>query len=332
MGPLVAGGDAMTRSLLSRIPLVDIEIPDKGRDVQEDMVADIAASMQRIGMLNPIGVRMVDGSPRLVYGRHRLAAAQLLGWIDIECHVLEADDRHARMAEIAENLHRAELTALERSDQIDEWLKLAVEDADKPAQHAQVSPGSVGRGNKGGLSEAAREIGVTREGARRPQTIAAMPAEAKDAARDLGLADNQSALLEAARSSNPVQSLQQRAARPRRSTEKVTGEKTDKAQAQADADADRPLRRLFRAWMFVTPEEKVEFIRGTWEQDRGAWNDWVIETVRATIEQPIVAPWFEMEARHGRVCGDEAPTPQDGVEGKQGGAAENATVAREGVQ
>jgi len=160
-----------------------------------------------------------------------------------------------------------------------------------------------------------------------------MPAEVKDAARDLGLADNQSALLEAARSSNPVQSLQQRAARPRRSTEKVTGGKTDKAQAQSDAD--RPLRRLFRAWMFVTPEEKVEFIRATWEQDRGAWKDWVIETVRATIEQPIVTPRFEIRAGHSRTDGGEVPTPEEGAEesaGKQGTTAESASVSREGIQ
>src|SRR5208282_1193497 len=155
MGELVAGGDAMTGNVLSRIlriPIADIEIADGGRDLQDDKVMDIAASMQRIGMLSPIGVRMVDGNRRLVYGRHRLAAARSLGWTEIECHVLEADDRRARMAEIAENLHRAELTALERSDQIAEWLKLEAEDAnDKPVQVAQVSPATGGRGNKGGL-------------------------------------------------------------------------------------------------------------------------------------------------------------------------------------
>jgi len=156
----------MTRSLISHFPLSDIEIPSTGRDVQEDMVADIAASIEQIGMLNPIGVRMVDGSPRLVYGRHRLAAARLLGWTDIECHVLEADDRGARMAEIAENLHRAELTALERSDQIDEWLKLAAEDTDKPVQHAQVFAGFRGSRQQGWTERGrARDRGHPRGGA-----------------------------------------------------------------------------------------------------------------------------------------------------------------------
>jgi len=136
--------------------------------------------MRRVGMLNPIGIRVVDGSPHLVYGRHRLAAARSLAWTHIDCHVLEADDRRARMAEIAENLHRAELSELERSEQIAEWLRLSAEEVDdKPVQVAQVSAAAGGRGNRGGLSETAREIGVTREAARRARTIAALPAEAR---------------------------------------------------------------------------------------------------------------------------------------------------------
>jgi hypothetical protein len=112
----------------------------------------------------------------------------LLSWIEVDCQVLQADDRRARMAKIAENLHRAELTELERSSQIDEWLKLAAADAgDKPRQVAQISPARGGRGNRGGRSEAAREIGLSREAARQAQTIAALPVEAKIAAQDLSL-------------------------------------------------------------------------------------------------------------------------------------------------
>jgi ParB family transcriptional regulator, chromosome partitioning protein len=116
---------------------------------QEDKVSDLVSSMQRLGMLSPIGVRRVDGRLRLVYGRHRLAAAQALGWTEIECHLLDADDRHARMAEIAENLHRAELTELERDEQIAEWIKLSDEGAaEKPGQVAQVPMASGGRGTR----------------------------------------------------------------------------------------------------------------------------------------------------------------------------------------
>jgi ParB family transcriptional regulator, chromosome partitioning protein len=303
----------VTGTVLSRIvhiSIAKIETPNGGRDLEDDRVTDLVASMQRIGMLNPIGIRIVDGNPRLVYGRHRLAAAQSIGWVNIECHVLEGDDRRARMAEIAENLHRVELSELERSEQITEWIKLAAEEAeDKPAQVAQVSPATGGRGQKGGLSEAAREIGLTREAARRAQTIAGLPAEAKAAAQDLRLADNQSALLEAAKSPDPLGALKGRAKRPRQSPRKIAQHQAAKTLVQED-EADRPLRRLFRAWLFVTQDEKLKFIRSTWEMDRGPWKDWVTETVHALIE-PAREPSYSsaaappggdegLEVRHGR--------------------------------
>ena len=97
------------------------------------------------------------------------------------------DDRHARMAEISENLHRAELTALEEAEQVTEWIRLVEELRQEiSAQSAQKSgPGRPA----GGLSAAAREIGVNRDAARRAQKIAALPTEAKAAARELGLSD-----------------------------------------------------------------------------------------------------------------------------------------------
>jgi ParB family transcriptional regulator, chromosome partitioning protein len=266
-------------SAFRRIPVTDIEVTDGGRALQPDRVTDLAASIQLIGMLSPIGVRMVNTRPRLVYGRHRLAAARSLGWTEIECRVLEADDRRARMAEIAENLHRAELTLLERSEQIAEWVGLAVETVDdKPGQVAQVSPARGNRGNRGGLSQAADEIGVSRKAAHRAQTVAALPGEAKIAAKDLGLDNNQSALVKAAKSPNPVASLRQHVMRPRRSPGKITQEENPSKKTA--------LQELFNAWNRADPKERLDFIRTSWEAQfgGGAWKDWVIETVKATVE------------------------------------------------
>jgi hypothetical protein len=53
--------------------------------------------------------------------------------------------------EVVENLHRSDLTELERSEQVAEWIRLA----DKPGHNAHVSLG--GRGNEGGVSKASRE-------------------------------------------------------------------------------------------------------------------------------------------------------------------------------
>jgi hypothetical protein len=62
---------------------------------------------------------------------------------------------------------------------------------------------TAGRGKEGGESLAARDLGITREEVRRAKAIASLAEQTKQAARDAGLDDNQSALLKAARAPTP---------------------------------------------------------------------------------------------------------------------------------
>jgi ParB family chromosome partitioning protein len=117
------------------------------------------------------------------------------------------------MWEIAENLHRADLTELERSNHIAEWIRLC-DVTNKPGQVAQVSAKG-GRGQEGGVSGAARDLGIERTEARRAVKIDALAPEAKAEAVALGLDDNQRALLKAADEPDAeaqVKSLQDHAA------------------------------------------------------------------------------------------------------------------------
>jgi len=87
-------------------------------------------------------------------------------------------------------MHRADLTMLERSEQEAEWIDLwdqwdARGEEVKPAQLDQVSAG--GRGNTGGLSAAARDLGLSRGAAQRSIKVASLSDEAKKAARECGL-------------------------------------------------------------------------------------------------------------------------------------------------
>lgn len=91
-----------------------------------------------------------------------------------------------------ENLHRAELTVLQRAEQVAKWVELS----DKVAQVAPVSKG--GRGNEGGERKAARELNLERTQVQRAIKVAALTDEAKQAAQSRGLDDNQSALIAAA--------------------------------------------------------------------------------------------------------------------------------------
>ena len=101
------------------------------------------------------------------------------------------------MWEIAENLYRAELTTLEPSEQIAEWLRLSKEVLTRHEPNAdtissQLATKTRGR-PKGGTSDAAREIRFDRDAALRAEKIDSLPDEDKEAAVEHGLDNNQSA-------------------------------------------------------------------------------------------------------------------------------------------
>jgi hypothetical protein len=77
------------------------------------------------------------------------------------------------MIEITENLHRAELTALERSKLVSEWCELTGEKLN------QLESVSGGRGNKSGQREAARQLGLTQPEVQRSVRVASLSPEAQ---------------------------------------------------------------------------------------------------------------------------------------------------------
>jgi ParB family chromosome partitioning protein len=185
----------------------DIRLGKRLRQADADKVGALAASITAIGLRTPITVRVLDnvadedgvvtdGVPYLVTGLHRLEAVRQLGWEKIDAIVSAGDETDARLWEIAENLHRADLTAQERSDQIAEWVRLV---SDKLSE----TPSSSG-GRPGAAAAASRALGVNEREVQRAVKMANLAPEAKRAAKDVGLDDNQSALLAAAKESDPV--------------------------------------------------------------------------------------------------------------------------------
>jgi ParB/RepB/Spo0J family partition protein len=164
------------------------------RVVRVDDITRVADSMAKIGLKTPITVRRLDNGFGLVTGAHRLAAAKKLGWKEIDAFVSKFEsDVDARLWEIAENLHRAELTALERANHIAEWVRLT----DKGAQIAHPLGGV--QPEDRGISKASKELGKDRAEIQRSIKIASLTSEAKKVAVEVGLDDNNSALLKAAK-------------------------------------------------------------------------------------------------------------------------------------
>lgn len=102
------------------------------------------------------------------------------------------------MWEISENLHRAELTKLERDEQVAEWIELK-----ERVNAVQIEPHKKRGQQPGGISAAAREIGVDETDAKRAVKVASLSDEAKKTARETGLDEHRGILLEAAKEKEP---------------------------------------------------------------------------------------------------------------------------------
>ena len=182
-------------------PIEMIEIPDRLRKgVNEETVTHLVESIRNIGLQTPITVRWVtdqdDGDHSiLVTGRHRLEACRRLGIEFVDCVVFEGDEASARMWEIAENLHRADLTALERAEHVAEWVRLAEHNisatcADIPKRRGRP---------QSGVNAAVRDLGVERTAAQRSIKIDSLSPEAKEAAKSAGIDNNATKLMAASR-------------------------------------------------------------------------------------------------------------------------------------
>ena len=96
-----------------RMKINEIKINPGRRDTQPKNVEELARSIAVVGLMNPITVTQDN---TLIAGLHRLEAAKLLGWTEIECVVSEADGLQAELAEIDENFVRAGLSHRELGD------------------------------------------------------------------------------------------------------------------------------------------------------------------------------------------------------------------------
>ena len=108
-----------------RIVLDVIDVSSRLRPLNEAAILAMMESMRQVGQLQPIAVHSpADGQVIFVAGAHRIEAARRIGWNEIEAVFVDGTDIERELHEIAENLHRAELTALERSTHIARWAEL----------------------------------------------------------------------------------------------------------------------------------------------------------------------------------------------------------------
>lgn len=82
-------------------------------DEDPDDLADLAASIAELGVLQPLTVRQTDAGWEVVAGRRRLAAARQAGLMSVPCTLRTLTADEAADVALAENLHRRDLSAVE---------------------------------------------------------------------------------------------------------------------------------------------------------------------------------------------------------------------------
>lgn len=177
-----------------RISISEIKINPGRREALPERVAELAKSIAEVGLLNPV---TLDRANTLIAGLHRLEAAKLLGWSEVDCTVSSLEGLQAELAEIDENFVRTDLSAIEYGEILLRRKEIY------EALHPETIPTNQGgpfRGNqhlvvsdkmtqttKSFVEDTAEKLGVGKRTVERQiQTAKNMTPEAKAIIRDSG--------------------------------------------------------------------------------------------------------------------------------------------------
>ena len=172
-----------------KMKISEIKINPGRRDTQQRNVEELARSIAAVGLMNPITVTQDN---TLIAGLHRLEAAKLLGWTEIECTVSDADGLQAELAEIDENFVRAGLSHRELGDLL--LRRKELYEAIHPETRQGQRNGQTAKNDKLTVlaakpfsEDTADKLGISKRTVERlVQTAANLTPEAKKTIRDAG--------------------------------------------------------------------------------------------------------------------------------------------------
>lgn len=109
--------EVMEERRVLRLPLSDIRPnPAQPRRVfEENALRDLASSIRRHGVLQPLTVRRQPGGWELVAGERRLRAARLAGLETVPCIEAKIGDQDSALLALVENLQREDLNPMEEA-------------------------------------------------------------------------------------------------------------------------------------------------------------------------------------------------------------------------
>lgn len=189
-----------------RVDPHSIFVGKRHRALSDDAVGRLVESIRTIGLKQPISIRVVDemevegvltaGVPVLVAGRHRLEAVKRLGWAHVDCFDLGDDALAAELWELAENLHRHDLTKEQRDEHIRRFAEVleAMENREPQTAAPEIGYKKPPPAKKGVARKIAEATGLSDDTVRR----ALNPKPTPIPVSDLDVADNQYRALMAA--------------------------------------------------------------------------------------------------------------------------------------
>ena len=115
----------MTNSVenVNTVVLLELDLIDEPPhclrlEIDQEKIEELARSINKYGLRNPIHVRLIDGRYEIIEGHRRYLAHKWLGLQDIKAFIDECDDKTTRLLSIQENIQRADLTPIEEAIQV----------------------------------------------------------------------------------------------------------------------------------------------------------------------------------------------------------------------
>ena len=107
------------------LPVEDIyPNPDQPRKTfSRQSLEELSASIQALGLLQPLTVRRQDGRWELVAGERRLRAAKLAGLKEVPCLSLQIDSQQSSLLALVENLQRRDLDFWEEATALEKLIR-----------------------------------------------------------------------------------------------------------------------------------------------------------------------------------------------------------------
>lgn len=97
--------------------------PAQPRSVfREEPLQELAESIRRHGILQPLSVRKIGAQYELVAGERRLRAAVMAGLTEIPCIIMQMDEKESGMTALVENLQRQDLDFIEEAQGLSQLM------------------------------------------------------------------------------------------------------------------------------------------------------------------------------------------------------------------